>query len=676
MKAKKTKPALPPEKPRGIGIQVALLCLIVFLSPLAASKMTPIPSLSVQALIFVTALIRLIDRRQISLPGRGISLSLIVLYGLFLISAIGSASIHSTLRELLNVGAYFLVFLLVVDLREDKPAVYAVLGSLALSALFVGMLGLREYLLTRSPEWRVFSTFFNPDYLSGFMALMLPVALAWYLARTSQAVSFISGLTVILVFASILLTGSRFGTVAALGGTVVFFILAAASRSIGKAQVLRLSLLIIPLLAIFMLFGRPLANRVASVKAESHSGGFRIHTWKGTLRMAEAHPIKGTGLGTFEIAYPPYAEVGFTKLAHNSYLQVAAEAGVPAALILVMLLGCVTIPGAVSVFRRDTDGEEPTWKPGTKLMMSGLLGGAAASMARNLVDSDWYVMGIGIAFWAVLGAVVAMTDSSSTAKKIRGLGITILLVGLIAITVMLIGELYFSLGNTLMATDDPMEALDSYKMAVNVDPWNAEFRRRLGKFYLLYAQASDEPSHADEAQNQLRKAIELEPGSVKNWYQLAKVYEYYPDDEKAVDAYRHALAVDRFSPQTLQALAERYEQAGRHDDAVRTWEKMLKVEQTPYEKVRAVPELVEPGYIFAHIAVAEDAEKNGDTLKAQNHYRETLLRIERYQESIKYIGAILDASGRRDIETEDRIEELRIEATKRLNLLRPGSTAR
>ena len=57
---------------------------------------------------------------------------------------------------------------------------------------------------------------------------------------------------------------------------------------------------------------------------------FRTLTWQGTLDMAQKRPLLGWGAGTFETAFPPHQVAGFTRHAHNSYLQLFAEAGAAA----------------------------------------------------------------------------------------------------------------------------------------------------------------------------------------------------------------------------------------------------------------------------------------------------------------------------------------------------------
>src|SRR5205823_2852634 len=92
--------------------------------------------------------------------------------------------------------------------------------------------------------------------------------------------------------------------------------------------------------------------------AESYSGRFRALTWRGTANMAVKNPILGTGIGSFGTAYPRYAEAGFTEHAHNSYLQLAAEAGFPAAIFLIVIIGVALLAGIRAVWAGPPEPEQ------------------------------------------------------------------------------------------------------------------------------------------------------------------------------------------------------------------------------------------------------------------------------------------------------------------------------
>jgi O-antigen ligase len=113
---------------------------------------------------------------------------------------------------------------------------------------------------------------------------------------------------------------------------------------------------------------------------------FRLYTWRGTAKMALANPVFGTGPGTFPALYPRYAEVGRTGLAHQSYLQVAAESGIPAALGLLT----AALLALASVRRGN-------------LVCAALAGGLLAALLRSCFDSEWALMGNSLPFWTIAG---------------------------------------------------------------------------------------------------------------------------------------------------------------------------------------------------------------------------------------------------------------------------------
>lgn len=69
-----------------------------------------------------------------------------------------------------------------------------------------------------------------------------------------------------------------------------------------------------------------------------------LDAWKAGLGMIEAHPIAGVGLGNFKFLMPSYlrpgAKADLDTMAHNMFIEVAAELGLPALLILLGIFWC------------------------------------------------------------------------------------------------------------------------------------------------------------------------------------------------------------------------------------------------------------------------------------------------------------------------------------------------
>jgi O-antigen ligase len=67
----------------------------------------------------------------------------------------------------------------------------------------------------------------------------------------------------------------------------------------------------------------------------------RLAIWSDSLSLAKDHWVVGTGLGTFEQYYPRYKSLPKTRtanFAHNEWIQILCEGGVPAGILILLLL--------------------------------------------------------------------------------------------------------------------------------------------------------------------------------------------------------------------------------------------------------------------------------------------------------------------------------------------------
>ncbi len=64
----------------------------------------------------------------------------------------------------------------------------------------------------------------------------------------------------------------------------------------------------------------------------------RVAAWNDTLKLVRAHPWTGVGLGCFQYAFTAVQSTQLTYLvdhAHNDYLELAAELGLPCAVLFI-----------------------------------------------------------------------------------------------------------------------------------------------------------------------------------------------------------------------------------------------------------------------------------------------------------------------------------------------------
>ena len=90
--------------------------------------------------------------------------------------------------------------------------------------------------------------------------------------------------------------------------------------------------------------GTQLTQRVSSISTEARSeisGGMRLSIDRDAFRMFRAKPMLGWGLRTFPVVYPQYRSFYtnfFVNEAHNDYLQLLAEMGLPGFGVMVWFL--------------------------------------------------------------------------------------------------------------------------------------------------------------------------------------------------------------------------------------------------------------------------------------------------------------------------------------------------
>jgi O-antigen ligase len=83
-------------------------------------------------------------------------------------------------------------------------------------------------------------------------------------------------------------------------------------------------------------------NRLLNAESIDPRAYFRIDIWISSLRMVQSQPLFGFGPGTYGDIYPYYRPAYFwnttNPFAHNEFLQVAAECGLPALVVVLLLL--------------------------------------------------------------------------------------------------------------------------------------------------------------------------------------------------------------------------------------------------------------------------------------------------------------------------------------------------
>ena len=211
---------------------------------------------------------------------------------------------------------------------------------------------------------RVFATLGQPNWMAGYLGMLIFPALYFYLTAKNKIQQVSSYLLLVTLYLGFTFTYSRGPTLGLIGGAVVFLGLylhshlpaRQAGMSGGKLNFRPLLIVLGSFLTINLLFGSALTSlRLVSKFASpprpsielapsitqlenggTESGQIRFIVWEGALEIFKHYPIFGSGLETFAYSYYQFrpqthnltSEWDFLyNKAHNEYLNYLATTG-------------------------------------------------------------------------------------------------------------------------------------------------------------------------------------------------------------------------------------------------------------------------------------------------------------------------------------------------------------
>lgn len=130
----------------------------------------------------------------------------------------------------------------------------------------------------------------------------------------------------------------------------------------------------------------------------------RVEAWKSTLKIIADNPWFGTGMGTFQWAFPPYRSPnismrGIWDAAHSTPLELASEVGIPLVLLIAFAWIVMFVILAKGVLERRRDAIIPLAAAAT----------ACLSLLHSSLDFTLQVPGYSIPFFALFGAGLAQS---------------------------------------------------------------------------------------------------------------------------------------------------------------------------------------------------------------------------------------------------------------------------
>lgn len=529
-----------------------------------------------------------------------------------------SSNVYLSLGNIIMFGTAFLLVIASSNIFRDKKfilffaiALVSVCGIICLivfrnTAVMSGGGALfREKLINGTLD-RIFGTFINPNFYAAYLCMVFPVSLGLIFVFKETKYSLICSILSIFILINLCMTGSKFGFIALFLGIISMLICLIITKSFNK-QTLKTTLIISAICILFLcLFSGTLISRVESAgTTQVHSAEFRILTWKATVNMIKANPIIGVFPGRYSEAYPQYTIASLTKHAHSSYLQFASEYGL--IIYFVCLCGIVLILCNIPKIKNKCECNFKLCnKNKITFIYSGFIGGLIACLVHNLVDSDLYICSILFIFALICGFLLSLNKEEQTPVFLNYKFANVALIYIIGCLWILISVVMFM----------RQDYSDSYKIFPN-------------NYMALRELAST--TSGDINSQYLKKAADKAPKDYISYQLLGDSYmQNSPNSDMCLLYYEKAINFHPHSTLNMIKICDWATLNGKTDIAEKYYKIILDQENSFYEKLKGIPELVNTDYCQAHIFFGDKYLSEGNKDNAIIHYKSALSRYEKW----------------------------------------------
>lgn len=587
------------------------------------SRMLPGPAHAlIAALIAIGAMVMFISRRVVTIPAPSLFGLLLGFWALVVISGFQSALLHASLLEISKWTSCILMFLAVIAAAGRTQGAYKFVSYLIATFSVVSLFGIWEYLGSSSeePGYRIFGGWMNPNAFASVLSVGIPLTLANTSAKLMRDRSSLRDLFPPLamlfgagsMFAALWLTGSKGGLLCCAIG-VAFFLGSTFLMKRGSGLLpLRTSLFVTVAALVFalvMIFASKPADsevsgRAIAFQAESaQSAGFRKQLWIDTLSMIKAEPLLGHGSGSYPLASQRYSETEGSKLAHQAYLQLAAESGIPAALLFV---GFAVVWLVHAVRRHDSAGDDRS------LLRYGTISAVLAGAANGFIESSLSYFGFALLLFALMGLALTLSADGARSDKLspfaRSVGVVALAsISTLYFTFAAISEVKVSEGIYFAMRGDSTRAKEAFETAMRVTPAGAS----------AFAWAANLEARGDNLERAIElqsRAAQLESSSSAH-LKLADLYERNHDYRSAEEQIE--TAIQRF-PSSSKPHAYQLSYLLRQnllEAAERVAWRLVSMENSKFFTMRALAEFVVLDSVEARLFLADQEGSRGNAAK-------------------------------------------------------------
>ncbi|HTL48436.1 MAG TPA: O-antigen ligase family protein [Verrucomicrobiae bacterium] len=330
----------------------------------------------------------------------------------------GGGYLHYAIIEFKRWITPIMMYYLVLNTVKKRFMIKNIVIIMIMTTTIVGLMAIYDYInlgdVGSMEKARIGGISDQSNTLAAFFVYYMFLPLGFFLMNMQKKKAWWLLLPFLIMFRGIMVTFSRGGYVAcAVGLYAITFV-----RSRGLFALL----IVASIFAVFNPWILPggIRDRMAQTlehKSSSASSGSlmgeegephleasaqsRLDIWKAALQLIKENPIFGVGYGLFPIRIREIWKGGIEIDAHNTYVILATEQGIPCVIIFLIIV-FMSIGYSWHLFLA-------TQEPFTKAFSLGVIGGLFGLLAANMFGSRLNHEEVASYFWIILALVMRLT---------------------------------------------------------------------------------------------------------------------------------------------------------------------------------------------------------------------------------------------------------------------------
>lgn len=383
----------------------------VFVAPLIPFSSMPLAGICIWTLL--SLVIKSLSDKNFRWKREGVGVALVLFLAVLFVTSLFSFARTKSLVVWAMYFVFITFYFAIINTIKTKEQLYGLLRLFVISGALVALYGVMQYVFgwTTTNAWideemfeeetmRVYSTLANPNVLGEYLLLVLPVSIVMFLKDKAKSLSKWVYLAVTgIVFLCLILTQSRGCWLGFMVSAVIFI-----TFYEGRWWAL------VPLALCAMPFVLPqtVIERLLSIGDMGDSStSYRVFIWMGAMGIVRNYFMGGIGMGeaAFAEVYPLFSYNAIVAPhAHNTYLQLLVEGGIPTLFVFIAVLAVFfknTHNGYRLCQKKSYDGA----------MILGLASGVAGFLFQSLFDYTFYNYRVMAVFFMVIAITIALAHT-------------------------------------------------------------------------------------------------------------------------------------------------------------------------------------------------------------------------------------------------------------------------